>query len=197
MPVSTGAACLTNADCPVVPLPMASAGCIPALSFGGINDVYFLPCTEAITETNVLDTAWWTALITNSHLGNVGAGIGSIGKKTAPALKTSSCRPEQIISLTWSLKFLMYNFDKTSADATRVLLNGILTKATQYQVIARMCDGDNTVLPIGRFSLSDIDWVVPDSFETAQNFLFELSWIEFAVPKIYTVAGLSAIVPKA
>ena len=197
MPVQTAAACLVNADCPVVPLPAAVAGCVPTLTFGGVNDLYVIPCTEAMTEVNILDTTWWTALVTNSHLGNIGLGLGSIGKKATKTEKVASGLVEQIISITWALKYMIKTIDKSSADITRTQLNAILTKNSKFQLMARMSDGDDVVLPIGKFSMSDIDWVVPEGNEDVQNINFELSWIEFAVPKLYTVTGLSAIVPKA
>lgn len=197
MPVTTGAACLVNEDCPIVPLPSATANCVPQLSFGGVNDIYIIPCTEAMTEVNILDTAWWTALTTAGHLGNIGLGLGSIGKKSTKTEKISSCRPEQIISATWALKYTIKAFDKSSADVTTAQVNAILNKYSSFQLIARMCDGDDTVLPVGSFSVSDFDWVVPEGNEDIQNVMLELSWIELGKPKVYTVTGLSAIVPKA
>ena len=196
MPVQTGPSCLTNVDCPVVPLPAATSSCLPLLSFGGVNDLYFIPCTESMTEANILDVTWWTAIMTNSYLGNLGMGLGSIGKKSTKTEQLSSCRPEQIISATWALKYIIKAFDKTSADTTTAQVNAVLTKFSKFQLVARMCDGDDTVLPIGTFSVSDFDWTVPESFQDIQSITLELSWIEFAKPKVYTVTGLSAIVPK-
>ena len=197
MPVQTGPSCLTNEACPIVPLPVATAVCKPELSAGGVNDLYIIPCTESMTETNILDTDWWAALISNAHLGNIGMGIGSIGKSGTKTEKISSCRPEQTTSATWALKYTIKAFDKTSADVTRNQVNALLTKYNSFQLIARMCDGDGTVLPVGKFSVSDFDWVVPENSEDVQSIMIELSWIEFAIPKVYTVAGLSAVVPKA
>ncbi|MEO7049441.1 MAG: hypothetical protein ABI091_29320, partial [Ferruginibacter sp.] len=122
---------------------------------------------------------------------------GSIGKKTTKSEKVASCRPEQITSVTWALKYTIKVIDKTSADKTRAQVTAMLQRFSNFQVIARMCDGADSVLPIGTFSVSDLDWVVPESSEDIQNISFEISWIEFALPKPYTVAGLSAIVPKA
>lgn len=197
MPVTTGPSCVSSVDCPVTPLPLASAVCVPTLSFGGINDLYFIPCTEAMTEANILDTAWWTTLVGAGNLGNIGLGLGSIGKKSVKTEKLSSCRPEEIISSTWALKYTIKTFDKTSADITTNQINALLTRWSNFQLIARMCDGDDTILPVGRFSVSDFDWVVPEGFEDIQTVLIEVSWIEFAKPKIYTTTGLSAVVPKA
>lgn len=197
MPVQTGPSCLTNVDCPVSPLPLATAVCIPSLSYGGINDLYFIPCTQSMTETNILDVDWWTTLVGAGFLGNVGLGLGSIGKKSVKTEKLSSCRPEQIISATWALKYIIKTFDKTSADATTEQVNALLSRYSNFQLIARMCDGDDSVLPIGKFSISDFDWTVPEDFQEVQAVTLEASWIEFAKPKVYTVTGLSAVVPKA
>ena len=197
MPVLTGPACLTDVNCPVVPLPSAVSNCVPTLSFGGVNDLYVIPCTESMTEANILDTAWWTTLVGANHLGNIGLGLGSIGKKSVVTQKISSDRPEQAINATWALKYTIKTIDKTSADTTRVQVNAILAKYNKFLLIARMSDGDDTVLPVGRFSMSDFDWTVPENYEDVQSIMMELSWNEFGIPKTYTVAGLSAIVPKA
>ena len=197
MPVLNGAACITNVDCPVVPFPSAAAACSPSLSVGGVNDIYVVPCTEEVTEVNILDTTWWTTLKTAGHLGNIGLGLGSIGKKSVKTEKVSSDRVEQMISSTWALKYIIKTIDKSSADVTRSQVNTLLSKYSRYLVIARMSEGDDSVLPIGKFSVSDFDWVVPESNDDVQNIMFELSWVEFGLPKIYSVTGLSAIVPKA
>lgn len=197
MPVLTGPACLVNEDCPVTPLPSAGTSCAPTLSYGGINDLYIIPCTEEMTETNILDPAWWTTLKTAAKLGNIGLGLGSIGKKSVKTEKVSSDRVEQIVNATWALKYVIKTIDKSSADITRTQVNAILHKYSKFLLIARMSDGEDTVLPVGRFSVSDFDWVVPENYEDVQSIVLELSWIEFGLPKVYTVTGLSAIVPKA
>lgn len=205
MPVLTGPACIASEDCPLVPMPIKPASCGTDFVFGGINDLYFIPCTETMSETNILDTDWWTALVGDpdgepavpSTLGNIGIGLGSITKKSQRTEKIASCRSEQVISVTWALTYIIKTFDKTSADTTKAQMNAILKRFNQFQLIARMCDGDNTVLPIGQFSTSDFNWTVPESSEDLQTVQVELSWIEFGFPKTYNVAGLSAIVPKA
>lgn len=98
--------------------------------------------------------------------------------------------------LTWALKYTIKVFDKTSADTTTEQVNAVLKRFQNFQVVARMCDGPDTVLPIGVFSVSDFDWVVPESSDDIQSVSFELSWNELAKPKVYVVAGLSAIIPK-
>lgn len=202
MPVYTGASCNNSDVCPVTPFPTATALCSPLTSAGGVNDLYFIPCSQEMTEANITDTSWWTTLKTgdspnSSFLGNIGLILGSISKKSSKTDRIGSCKVEQIISASWALKAVLKVFDKSVDKITHEQINALITSASRYQVIARMCDGDNTVLPIGVFSLSDFDWVVPDNFEELQQVTIEISWIELGLPKTYDVTGLSAIVPKA
>lgn len=205
MPVLTGPGCLTSEECPLVPMPVKPASCGTDFLYGGVNDLYFIPCSQTMSQTNILDVDWWTALLGDAEadpvlpnvLGNIGIGIGSITKKSQKTEKVSSCRAEQVISVTWALKYVIKTFDKTSADTTKLQMDAILKRFNQFQLIARLCDGDNTVLPIGQFSTSDFNWTVPESSEDLQTVEVELSWIEFGFPKTYNVAGLSAVVPKA
>lgn len=201
MPVMTGPACTIGEACPFVPMPTRDATCGVETASGGLNDLYFIPCSETMSEANVLDVDWWTALVTGtggvSNLGNIGIGLGSLSKKSDKKDKLASCRPEEIVSTTWAIKYIIKVFDKTSADITTEQMNAILKRYNTFQVIARMCDGDDTVLPVGKFSVSDFNWTVPESSEDNQTVELEISWVEFGKPKTYTVAGLSAVVPKA
>lgn len=202
MPVLTAAACVPSAACPATPFPSATANCSCVLSPGGVNDLYFVPCDEVISETNILNTSWWSSLLSggsggSSILGNLGIGLGSIAKKTDKKERVGSCKVEQVISTTWSLKYVLKCFDKSSEKVTHEQINALINNANDYLLIVRMCDGDNTVLPVGRFVLSDFNWTVPDNFEEVQSMELELSWVELAIPKTYDVSGLSAIVPKA
>lgn len=202
MPVLTAAGCTPSLACPASPFPVATANCSCTLSTGGVNDLYFIPCDQVMSETNLLDTAWWTDLVAGSSpgtsfLGNLGIGLGSIGKKTDKKERVSSCKIEQLVSTTWALKYVLKCFDKSSEKVTHEQINQLISNAGNYLAIARMCDGDNTVLPIGSFSLSDFNWIVPDNFEETQTIELEISWFELGLPKTYDVAGLSAVVPKA
>lgn len=205
MPVLTAAACTPSVACPATPFPVATASCSCDLSTGGVNDLYFIPCDQVMSETNILDVAWWEALLTadssgsggGSALGNLGIGLGSIAKKTDKKERVGSCKVEQVISTTWALKYVLKCFDKSSEKVTHEQVNQLITNAKNYQLIARMCDGDNTVLPIGPFTTSDFNWIVPDNFEEVQTVELEVSWFELGLPKTYSVTGLSSVVPKA
>lgn len=202
MPVLTAAACVPSVECPATPFPVATASCTCTTSTGGVNDLYFIPCDQVMSETNILDTAWWTDLLTagsggGSALGNMGLGLGNIAKKTDKKERLSSCKVEQVISTTWALTYILKCFDKSADKVTHEQVNALITASKNYQLIARMCDGENTVLPIGPFATSDFNWTVPDNFEELQFITLELSWVELGLPKTYDVTGLSAVVPKA
>lgn len=197
MPVLTAPACTASVDCPLVEFPQSSSLCQCDLAVGGINDLYFIPCTETLSEANLLNVAWWQNLVDTSTIGRIGVGLGSIAKKSDKKERVSSCRTEQIVQTTWALTYVIKCFDKTSARTTTEQVTTLVTKFNNFLVIARMCDGDDTVLPIGRFTTSDFNWTVPDNAEEFQNVSFEISWLELGLPRTYDVAGLSAVLPKA
>jgi hypothetical protein len=205
MPVLTGAACLTSDSCPEVIFPTTLSLCKPTLAAGGVNDLYFIPCSQVMSAVNIADLDWWSLLINGDSeaepevlpkLGRLGIGLGSIGKKSDKKERIGSCRVEETTSLTWALKYQIKSFDKTSADTTTLQMNSLLTESGSYLVIARMCDGPDTILPIGEFTTSDFNWTVPDNFEEVQVIELELSWQELGMPKRYSIAGLSAVLPK-
>lgn len=202
MPVLTAAACLNTDVCPVSPFPVATALCNPLTSPGGVNDLYFIPCDQVMSEANILSVEWWQTIVDgsspgSSFLGNIGLGLGSIAKKSDKKERIGSCKVEQVISTTWALKYVLKTFDKSVDKITHAQIDALINSSGRYLVVARMCDGENTVLPIGVFTLSDFNWTVPDNFEELQTVELEISWIQLGLPKTYEVAGLSAVVPKA
>jgi len=197
MPYLSGPACiLGTCDAPV--FPTLTAACVCTVATGGINELYFIPCTETLSEANVTDPDWWAALVDPSTgtLGRSGLGLGSIGKKNSKSERVGSCRSEQITNITWALKFTIKCFDKTSARVTCAKMTELLTNFSRYLLVARMCDGDEVVLPVGVFTTTDFDWIVPDNFEENQSAVLELSWNQLAFPCTVDVPGLEAVLPK-
>lgn len=197
MPVSALPACVADNPCGDVTFPQAVANCNPEISAGGVNDVYVIPCDATMSETNILDTAWWQGLIDDGELAAIGPMIGSIARGNVRNVRVASCQVEQPVSITWLLTVNLRLIDKTSAKSTHDQIDALLTQFGRFQVLARMCDGDNTVLPIGAFTTSEINWVVPDNFEEEQVVTFVIAWKQLGLPRTYSVSGLSAIVPKA
>lgn len=197
MPLLTAPACTPSGECPLETFPASSQLCQCDLAVGGVNDLYFIPCDQTLNETNLLDIAWWQAMIDDETLGRLGVGLGSIGKKSDKKERVGSCRTEQIVQTTWALRYVVKCFDKTSARTTQAQFDVLIKKFNNFLLIARMCDGENTVLPVGIFTTSDFNWTVPDNAEEYQTVELELSWNELGLPKTYDVTGLSAILPKA
>lgn len=203
MPYLTGPSCVIG-DCGTPDFPESTSTCTCDLAAGGVNELYFIPCTETMSEANVISVAWWEALLptggsgsaATGGLGRSGAGLGSIARKDVKTERVASCRTAQLISITWALKFQIKCFDKSSARTTCAKMNELILHADKYLVIARMCDGDEVVLPIGVFATSDFNWTVPDNFEESQVAEFELSWKELGFPCTVDVTGLSAVLPK-
>lgn len=196
MPVLTAAACTVSEACPLVEFPASTSTCSCDLAVGGINDLYFIPCSAVMSEANILDLEWWSGLQSAETLGRIGLGLGSIAKKSDKKERVGSCRTEQVVSTTWALTYVIKCFDKTSARTTTAQANAIIRQSSNFLLIARMCDGENTILPVGVFTPSDFNWTVPDNSEEFQNISLELSWVELGLPKTYDVVGLSDVVPK-
>lgn len=207
MPYLTGPACVLDANCgESASFPTASEQCTCTTAVGGLNELYFIPCTETFSETNVTNPVWWAGLlpassggtssITGGTLGRSGIGLGSITRKATKTERVGSCRTEQLTSVTWAVKFQIKCFDKSSARATCAMLNELILNGESYLLVARMCDGDDNILPIGRFASSDFNWTVPDNFEENQVAEIELSWKELGFPCTVDVPGLSAVLPK-
>lgn len=198
MPYLSGPACTIEEGCDGPDFPTSENQCVCEVAVGGINELYFVPCTETFSEVNVLDLDWWTTLTDTETgtLGRSGLGIGSISRKAVKTEMVASCRVEQLIAITWALKFQIKCFDKSSARSTCAKMNQLILKAQNYLLVARMCDGDDTILPVGVFTTSDFNWTVPDNNEESQVAEVELSWKELGFPCTVDVAGLSAILPK-
>jgi len=199
MPVLTAAACTPTVDCPIIAFPQAEEGCECTLSVGGINALYFFPCTAVLSEENLLDPEWWQGFVDGSGVNGVATisgGLGSLAKKTDKKERVTSCRVEQLISTTWAITYVIKCFDKTSARTTNAQVNALITRSNNYLLVARMCDGTDTVLPVGGFTTSDFNYTVPDNFEEFQSMSVELGWVELGLPVTYDVPGLSAVIPK-
>lgn len=196
MPYLSGPACTIEAGCDAPAFPQATNQCQCTTAVGGINELYFIPCTEVFSEANVLDVSWWNDMVVANTLGRSGLGLGSIAKKSQKNDRVASCRTEQVTGITWALRYAIKCFDKTSARSTHARVNELINKPDKYLIVARMCDGDNDILPIGKFDFSDINWTVPDNSEDNQIVEIELSWKEMGLPVPLTIAGLSAVIPK-
>lgn len=200
MPYLSGPGCVIQAGCDEPAFPVATQQCVCEVAVGGINELYFIPCTETFSEENVLDVDWWSTLVgtteTPGPLGRSGLGIGSIAKSGQQNERVASCRTEQLISITWSLTFNIKCFDKSSARSTCAKMNELINNFNKYLLVARMCDGDNNILPVGVFTTSDFDWTVPDNNEESQTAQVVLSWKEKGFPCTVDVPGLSAVLPK-
>jgi hypothetical protein len=203
MPFLTGPSCVVG-ECGEPNFPASIDTCVCDLATGGVNELYFIPCTETFTEANIISVPFWEGLLPASGsgsaaaggLGRSGPGLGSIARKDVKTERVSSCRVPQITSITWALKFQIKCIDKSSARTTCGKMNELILHADKYLVVARMCDGDDVILPIGVFTTSDFNWTVPDNFEEVQVVEFELSWKELGFPCTVDVTGLSAVLPK-
>lgn len=194
--ITGGGACTVSEECPALPFPTIDAECDCDFAVGGINEYYIVPCSSEFTEENVTSPQWYTDLIEAGNLGRSGIILGGITKLGDKKERVGSCRTEQTISATWGFKFTKKCFDKTVARKTVKQMNALIKNANRFLVILRMCDGDETILPVGIFTTNDFNWVVPDNFEELQSVEATLAWKELGIPETVDVPGLNAVVPK-
>lgn len=200
MPYLSGPACTIDEGCTTPAFPQTDAICTCEVAMGGIGELYFIPCTETFSEENVTSIPWWQNLLDDDPgprlLGRSGIGLGSIAKLSDVRERVGSCRTEQLVSATWGLTFQIKCMDKSSARSTCAKLNELIRNFPKYLLVARMCDGDDVVLPVGKFDTNDFDWTVPDNNDEVQVAQIVLAWKELGFPCTVDVPGLSAVLPK-
>jgi hypothetical protein len=197
MPFLSAAACLPGVcDNGSSVFPTTDAMCVCEVAAGGINEFYYLPCDFIFSEVNLLDVSKWQDLVDDGKLGRSGLVIGSLGQKSVKTDKLASCRVEQMTAMVWAIKAVQKCFDKTSARSHCAKNNELIKKFDKYLLVARMCEGDNTILPVGVFTTSAFNWIVPEDSQDNQSTEIEYSWKELGMPCTMDVPGLSAVIPK-
>lgn len=197
MPYSNGASCVISEDCPAVDFPTIGPECECTLAVGGINEYYLVPCSEEFTEANLTSPEWWSGQIgEGGKLGRSGIILGSITKLSDKKERVGSCRTEQLVSVTWGFKFQKKCMDKTVARKTVAQMNALIKNANRWNLVLRMCEGDEQILPVGSFDTNDFNWTVPDNFEENQLIEATLAWKELGMPETVDVPGLAAVLPK-
>jgi hypothetical protein len=163
-----------------------------------LNDLYFIECSETINETNLLDTAWWQALVDNNKIFNLGIGIGSYGQKNITTFDKGGCGSASVEQIEWALSYQVFCIDKSTQYWNHEFAETIVKGALKhYNVVARYCDGTDVILPIGKVDLSSFNNELPASTEEFMSFQYEFSWKGLTVPTPLTVTGLSSVLPKA
>jgi hypothetical protein len=196
MPFLTAAACNGGCDEETIVFPVTSPVCGCDIAAGGLNELYFLPCSVIFTEVNLLDVDFWADLNTGNQIGRSGLILGSLAQKSVQTARLSSCRTEQTTGMFWAIKAIQKCFDNSSAHTTCAKNNELIKRFDKYLLVARMCDGDNRILPVGRFTTSAFNWTVPENVEDNQQTEIEFSWPELGMPCTMDVPGLSTVLPK-
>lgn len=191
--------CLPN--CTPQTLPLVPA-CLDDLKGwrGRILDLYFVPCDEEISETNLLDTSWWSGLVAlpTPALRRFGMGVGTYAQSDALKIDGGGCVGEQIIEMEWELTYTITKMDLSEDFLTHELVNAIANGAlNNYNVIGRFCKPDDTILIIGRTKLEALNNTHPAGLKEFQSFELKFRWTpnNNTVPQPFRVPGLSAIIP--
>lgn len=198
MPVNYGNM-IAGCECNPTSLPTKTSTTCECTTWSGrLNDLYFIECSETISEANLLDTAWWQSAIDDNKIKNLGVGIGAYGQKNITTFDKGGCGSASVEQIEWALTYKQYCVDKSSAFYNHEFAEAIVKGALKfYNVIARFCDGDDVILPIGKVDLSSFNNLLPESREEFMSFEYEFSWKGLVVPTPLIVTGLNNILPKA
>jgi hypothetical protein len=190
---------LSSCACTVEALPIKTTDACDCTTWTGrLNDLYFVECSETINAANLVDTTWWQTAIDNGKLFNLGIGIGSYAKKNITTFDKGGCGTATVEQIEWALTYKLFCVDKSTQFYNHEFADTMLKGAYRnYNLIARYCDGEEIILPIGKVNLSDFDSALPESTEEFMSFTYEFSWKGLWVPSPLTVAGLNSVLPKA
>jgi hypothetical protein len=190
---------ISGCECNVTTLPSKSSTTCDCTTWSGrLNDLYFIECDQVPSESNYLDTAYWQGLVDNDKIFNLGVGIGSYGQKNITTFDKGGCGSASVEQIEWQLTYQVYCIDKSTQFWNHEFADTIVKGAMKhYNLVARYCDGDNMILPIGKVNLSSFDSALPASTEEFMSFTYEFSWKGLYVPAPLDVPGLSSVLPKA
>lgn len=187
--------------CPPAQLPQPPIDCLEELFSGRVSDILFVPCTEAFTEANLSDPAWWTTLTTgtNPKLRTIGKGMGSVEPTGEQKIDKGGCSPfEELRSIDYTLKYRKVIVDKTNQFTTHAFANKLLQGGYKhYNVAIRVCENPDMIIPIGRVMLNKLDNKLPESRSEDMTFEIELLFRPkvISVPTPMLVPGINAILP--
>lgn len=191
-----------NSYCPAVQLPQPPVDCKEEVFSGRVSDVLFVPCSEAFTEANLSNPAWWAGLTTgvNPLLRTFGKGMGSIEKSAEQKIDKGGCSPfEELRSIDYVLKYRKVIVDKTNQFTTHAFANKLLQGGWKhYNLAVRVCDNQDMIIPIGRVTLSMVDNPLPESRSEDMDFKVEFLFRPktISVPTPILVPGISLVLPS-
>lgn len=183
-----------------LPAQPTNTDCACTLWSEGINDIYLIDCdaiNPATIAADIIDTAWWTTLVSGSNLYKLGVGTAAIQVKNqiTRSLPDGCGGVVDVRTNTeWQLTYEKFCIDKTATMATHeesiAIIGGILKR---YNVVVRYCEGEFVGF-IGAVTLGSFD--APHNGE-GLRFVYEFNWkSKFPVYPV-NVTGLNAIVAKA
>lgn len=189
---------IQNCSCTVNALPpVPSTSCECTTWSGRLNDLYFIECTEEVNEDNLLNAGWWSVLVQDGKIHRMGMGIGSYAKKNLTTFDKGGCGSASVEQIEWAINYQIFCVEKTEFLSHQFADAMVKGAYKNYNLVARYCDGDEVILPIGKVTLSDFDSALPASPEEFMSFTYEFSWKGLWVPSPLVVAGLNDFVPKA
>jgi hypothetical protein len=170
----------------------------------GLNDLYFIPCSYELNDTDIMDLAWWadvndTSKPASEQMRRIGRMTGSIQKAEIQKAFVGGCNGEEATSITWELTISVKAMDKESGDwkthnMADLLLSGALNN---YNLAVRRCDPADSIILIGKGTLNDFDNIISNNPKEFEDLQFKIQWTprNLSTLQNFTIPGLSTIVP--
>lgn len=190
----------TENECTPSTLPDTSSQFCNCLTVNGrINDLFFVPCSEATTEVDAIDPDYWAQLVVDDKLRRMGVkGIGGFAKDSVTTADLGGCGTEVITEIQWAITWKQYCIDQSTLSLTHAFACALLEGAvSDYNVYVRPCADADTLYPIGKVSIGDFDFNLPESTSDKMYVEYKFLWKSICPPTPFAVPGLTAAIPPA
>ncbi|CAA7387086.1 hypothetical protein [Chryseobacterium fistulae] len=190
-------ACST--DCATEQLPSISDPCNPEVWYGRANEILFVPCTEQIDQSWIMNLGNWQRVFHDTgFMGRkTGKGIGSYTQVNATAIDTgANCGIPTLVGTktTWELSYRKVIIDRSTQLTTHTFANTLQTGALhQYKLFVRYCDAVDMILPIGKVALSKFNSTLPEGVDDFMTIEYGFQWKQTGIPTPILVPGLGAV----
>ena len=195
---------LFNGACPVCitdTVGLYKEECAEIFQGNRINELLLVPCSEVVNDTTILDVQFWSDLFCGvapafplgRRTGNI---VGDIIGTNGTAIDTgANCGIPSLVNVnkTFELTFFKRSFDKSADFLTNKFFSELEKGGwDRYKVFARMCNFEDTLMPIGKVALTKNIFTLPQGIEDVMTLEIGLSWKQKGVPTPIKIIGLDA-----
>ena len=192
---------LFNGECPVCitdTVGLYKEECAQVFQGNRINELLLVPCSSIVNDTTVIDVQFWSDLFCGTTpLGRrTGAVVGDIIGANGTAIDTgANCGIPSLVNVNkqFELTFFKRAFDSSEEFLTNKFFSELEKGGCdRYKIFARMCNFEDTLMPIGKVALTKNIFTLPQGIEDVMTLEIGLSWRQKGVPTPIKIPGLDA-----